>query len=125
MVGLLYPKCCGRYNSHVRIENITGLLLLPHSAITAKYTGRRHGLKMLKQNRKHVSTKCFLQTQSFMISQHSNWYIMADISKMRLNNSMVPNFVMKVDYNLSMQLRTHKIWATRVDFQIKLQQFKL
>ena len=40
--------------------------------------------------------------QSLMLSQHSNKaagvYIMADICKIRINNSMVPDFVMKIDH---------------------------
>ena len=50
--------------------------------------------------------------QSFMLSQHKqqgDWCIMADISKIRIKNSMVPNFVMKLDHTL--QLTPHKIWA--------------
>ena len=36
---------------------------------------------------------------------------------------MVPNFVMKVDYNL--QLRPNKVWATWVDFQMNYRSSKL
>ena len=43
-------------------------------------------------------------------------YIMVDISKTRINSTMVPNFVMKVDHTV--QPRPHKIWATLVEFQM-------
>ena len=35
------------------------------------------------------------------------------ISKIRINNSVVPDFVMKVDHTL--YLRAHKIWATQAE----------
>ena len=101
MAGLSLLNVVEGINSHVRIENIAGLLL---TASLCNYDSSKlahnMGYKMLKQNRKRVPTKYSLYIQSLMLSQHSNWYIMADISKIRLNNSMVPNFVMKVDYNL-------------------------
>ena len=34
---------------------------------------------------------------------------------MSTNNSVVPHFVVKVDYAL--QLRLHKAWATKVEFR--------
>ena len=40
--------------------------------------------------------------------------MMAEIFRIRMNNSMVPNFVMKVDHTL--QPRPHNIWATKVEF---------
>ena len=40
---------------------------------------------------------------------------MADIYKIGINNSMVANFLMKVDHTLC--LRPHKIWATSDEFR--------
>ena len=42
--------------------------------------------------------------------QQKDCYIMADIFKIRINNSIVQNLVMNVDDSL--ELRPHKIWAT-------------
>ena len=36
----------------------------------------------------------------FTTWQQGEWCLTADISKIRRNNSMVPNFVMKVDHTL-------------------------
>ena len=49
--------------------------------------------------------------------QEGDWFIMADIyiCKIRINNSVVPNFLMEVDHTL--YLRPYKIWATWVEFR--------
>ena len=40
------------------------------------------------------------------------------ISKIRINNSVVPDFVMKVDHTL--YLRAHKIWATQAESRTRV-----
>ena len=51
--------------------------------------------------------------QSLMLSQQGDWCIMADISKIRRNNSMAPNlYVMKINHLVTLP---QKMWPHRLN----------